>query len=57
MFGTREAMECVADGEPEEDCEVFESKDENSSLDEFSSAHGECQAQEAGQESFCGLAG
>ena len=49
--------ESVADGEPQEDWEVFESEDENSSLDEFSSAHGECLVQETGQDSFWGLAG
>ena len=41
--------ESQADNEPEEDCDVYESEDENSSLDEFSSAHGECFGQETGQ--------
>ena len=41
--------ESQADNEPEEDWDVFESEDENSSLDEFSSAHGECFGQETGQ--------
>ena len=49
-----EQKESVADGDPEEDWDVFQS--ENSSSEEFSSAPGECLGQETGQESW-GLAG